>query len=110
MLYNLASAVKYLHSLNIVHRDIKPENLLVSEARPRPHPGASRAPAPREGLGLRPFFSCLFPLLSLDSVSKASPQLALGSGQGTGPFRWCVRSRAAGITRLVSDGKPRQGA
>ncbi|XP_061638796.1 serine/threonine-protein kinase DCLK1b isoform X1 [Phyllopteryx taeniolatus] len=29
MLFNLASAIKYLHGLNIVHRDIKPENLLV---------------------------------------------------------------------------------
>uniref|UniRef100_A0A087XL27 Serine/threonine-protein kinase DCLK2 n=1 Tax=Poecilia formosa TaxID=48698 RepID=A0A087XL27_POEFO len=31
MLFNLASAIKYLHNLNIVHRDIKPENLLVYE-------------------------------------------------------------------------------
>ncbi|XP_067408016.1 serine/threonine-protein kinase DCLK2 isoform X3 [Emydura macquarii macquarii] len=31
MVYNLASALKYLHDLNIVHRDIKPENLLVCE-------------------------------------------------------------------------------
>uniref|UniRef100_A0A8D3A1V3 non-specific serine/threonine protein kinase n=1 Tax=Scophthalmus maximus TaxID=52904 RepID=A0A8D3A1V3_SCOMX len=31
MLFNLASAIKYLHGLNIVHRDIKPENLLVFE-------------------------------------------------------------------------------
>ncbi|MGH0135761.1 UNVERIFIED_CONTAM: hypothetical protein FKN15_055217 [Acipenser sinensis] len=31
MVYNLASALKYLHCLNIVHRDIKPENLLVCE-------------------------------------------------------------------------------
>ncbi|XP_050802316.1 serine/threonine-protein kinase DCLK2 isoform X2 [Gopherus flavomarginatus] len=31
MVYNLASALKYLHGLNIVHRDIKPENLLVCD-------------------------------------------------------------------------------
>lgn len=31
MVYNLGSALRYLHSLNIVHRDIKPENLLVME-------------------------------------------------------------------------------
>ncbi|XP_029302970.1 serine/threonine-protein kinase DCLK1-like isoform X2 [Cottoperca gobio] len=31
MLFNLASGIKYLHSLKIVHRDIKPENLLVFE-------------------------------------------------------------------------------
>ncbi|XP_072831851.1 serine/threonine-protein kinase DCLK2 isoform X2 [Vicugna pacos] len=31
MVYNLASALRYLHALSIVHRDIKPENLLVCE-------------------------------------------------------------------------------
>ncbi|RWS11688.1 serine/threonine-protein kinase DCLK1-like protein, partial [Dinothrombium tinctorium] len=31
MIYNLASALSYLHSINICHRDIKPENLLVCE-------------------------------------------------------------------------------
>lgn len=31
MIFNLASAIKYLHSHHIVHRDIKPENLLVYE-------------------------------------------------------------------------------
>lgn len=31
MLFNLTSAIKYLHSHYIVHRDIKPENLLVYE-------------------------------------------------------------------------------
>ncbi|XP_056139773.1 serine/threonine-protein kinase DCLK1-like isoform X1 [Lampris incognitus] len=38
MLFNLASAIKYLHGLNIVHRDIKPENLLVYE-----HPDGSKS-------------------------------------------------------------------
>ncbi|XP_077984974.1 serine/threonine-protein kinase DCLK1-like isoform X2 [Glandiceps talaboti] len=31
MIYNLSSAIKYLHAMDIVHRDIKPENLLVCE-------------------------------------------------------------------------------
>ncbi|XP_064191397.1 serine/threonine-protein kinase DCLK2-like isoform X1 [Anguilla rostrata] len=31
MVFNLASALKYLHGMKIVHRDIKPENLLVCD-------------------------------------------------------------------------------
>uniref|UniRef100_A0A8C6SI07 Serine/threonine-protein kinase DCLK2 n=1 Tax=Neogobius melanostomus TaxID=47308 RepID=A0A8C6SI07_9GOBI len=38
MLFNLASAIKYLHSHHIVHRDIKPENLLVYE-----HPDGTKS-------------------------------------------------------------------
>lgn len=34
MVYNLASALRYLHGLSIVHRDIKPENLLVRSEPP----------------------------------------------------------------------------
>ncbi|KAJ0063552.1 hypothetical protein NL108_003866 [Boleophthalmus pectinirostris] len=38
MLFNLASAIKYLHGHSIVHRDIKPENLLVYE-----HPDGTKS-------------------------------------------------------------------
>ncbi|XP_037546445.1 serine/threonine-protein kinase DCLK2 [Nematolebias whitei] len=38
MVYNLAGALKYLHSMNVIHRDIKPENLLVSE-----HPDGTKS-------------------------------------------------------------------
>ena len=34
MVFNLASALKYLHAHSIVHRDIKPENILVGHLVP----------------------------------------------------------------------------
>jgi len=29
--YNLISAIKYLHDSNVIHRDLKPANILVNE-------------------------------------------------------------------------------
>lgn len=30
-IYRIASALKYLHSINIIHRDLKPENILLEK-------------------------------------------------------------------------------
>lgn len=86
MLYNLASAVKYLHSLNIAHRDIKPENLLVRGARPAPAPapgawGAAAAPV-GGGQDRVPGVSGLFSPLSSHAVPRRPvPSRPPGAGR-----------------------------
>ncbi|XP_071951404.1 serine/threonine-protein kinase DCLK1-like [Antedon mediterranea] len=89
MVHNLASAINYLHSLNIVHRDIKPENLLVCE-----HKDGTKS------LKLGDFGLATFVMKPLTTVcgtpTYVAPEIILETGYGTEVDVW-----AAGVITYI---------
>ncbi|XP_033100174.1 serine/threonine-protein kinase DCLK1-like [Anneissia japonica] len=89
MVHNLASAINYLHSLNIVHRDIKPENLLVCEHRDG-----------TKSLKLGDFGLATFVMKPLTTVcgtpTYVAPEIILETGYGVQVDVW-----AAGVITYI---------
>ena len=83
MVHDLASAIYYLHQLNIVHRDVKPENLLIVNR----HDGRKSIKLADFGLSIEvksPMF------LVCGTPTYVAPEILDESGYGLEVDNWAI--------------------